>query len=137
MLKLPAALLRSSSQFRCSVRLVASSSPSTAAGTEGQQVAATEGRSAEDSLKYHDYFGVNGLFTVRDLFNARVHLGHRDTSLDKRMTGFVFGNRCVHCTVYTVRCTPYTVHCTFYNVHSVHCSLYAVHCTLFVVRRSL
>ena len=95
MLKLPTALLRSC-PVRCSVRLVASSTPTTnSAATDQQQAAAavTEGRSVENSLKYHDYFGVNGLFTVRDLFNARVHLGHRDTSLDKRMTGFVFGNR--------------------------------------------
>nr|ALS04155.1 mitochondrial 28S ribosomal protein S2 [Acartia pacifica] len=45
------------------------------------------------SLKYQDYFGVHNLFTVKDLFDARVHLGHKDTAMDPRMKQFIFGNR--------------------------------------------
>jgi len=48
---------------------------------------------AEDSLKYQDYFGVHKLFTVKDLFDARVHLGHKSTALDPTMNQFVFGDR--------------------------------------------
>ena len=29
-----------------------------------------------DPLKSRDYFGVYKLFTIKDLFDARVHLGH-------------------------------------------------------------
>lgn len=47
-------------------------------------------------LKYPDYFNVAKLFTVEDLFNARVHLGHTDGSLDERMKQFVFGSRLGH-----------------------------------------
>jgi len=63
-----------------------SSTVSTSAGEEprGQ---------VEDSLKYQDYFGVQRLFTVRDLFEARVHLGHKETAADPRMNQFIFGNR--------------------------------------------
>lgn len=49
----------------------------------------------EDTLKYQDYFGVHNLFTVKDLFDARVHLGHKDTALNPRMKPFVFGTRYV------------------------------------------
>ena len=29
-----------------------------------------------DPMKTRDYFGVHKLFTIKDLFEARVHLGH-------------------------------------------------------------
>ena len=29
-----------------------------------------------DPLKVRDYFGVHKLFTIKDLFESRVHLGH-------------------------------------------------------------
>jgi small subunit ribosomal protein S2 len=47
----------------------------------------------DTSLKYQDYFGVHNLFTVKDLFDARVHLGHKHTALDNRMNQFVYGTR--------------------------------------------
>lgn len=47
-------------------------------------------------LKHPDYFRVAELFTVEDLFNARVHLGHTEGSLDERMSQFVFGSRLGH-----------------------------------------
>lgn len=49
-----------------------------------------------DPLQHPDFFKVHELFTVRDLFNARVHLGHRDGSLDERMKPFIFGSRLGH-----------------------------------------
>ena len=44
-------------------------------------------------LEVQDYFGVHKLVTVKDLLNARVHLGHKASALDKRMGQFVFGSR--------------------------------------------
>lgn len=47
-------------------------------------------------LKHPDFFNVHNLFTVRDLFNARVHFGHKDGSLDDRMKPYIFGSRLGH-----------------------------------------
>ncbi|XP_057331460.1 28S ribosomal protein S2, mitochondrial isoform X2 [Microplitis mediator] len=46
-----------------------------------------------DPLKHPDFFGVHQLFTVKDLFDARVHYGHKIGSLDDRMRPFIFGSR--------------------------------------------
>ena len=46
-----------------------------------------------DPLSTMDFFGVHRLFTVADLFSARVHLGHRATNVDPRMRDFIFGDR--------------------------------------------
>uniref|UniRef100_A0A0K8T184 Small ribosomal subunit protein uS2m n=1 Tax=Lygus hesperus TaxID=30085 RepID=A0A0K8T184_LYGHE len=47
-------------------------------------------------LEHPDYFEVAKLFTISDLFNARVHLGHREGSLDERMKPYIFGSRLGH-----------------------------------------
>lgn len=47
----------------------------------------------KDPLSHPDFFGVHKLFTIEDLFNARVHLGHTPRTLDRRMRQFVFGSR--------------------------------------------
>ncbi|KAJ8891937.1 hypothetical protein PR048_004496 [Dryococelus australis] len=49
-----------------------------------------------DPLKHLDYFRIHDLFTVQDLFEARVHLGHKEGSLDERMKPFIFGSRLGH-----------------------------------------
>ncbi|XP_042208448.1 28S ribosomal protein S2, mitochondrial-like isoform X2 [Homarus americanus] len=54
------------------------------------------GQQMKNALKHPDYFKVAELFTVEDLFNARVHLGHREGSLDNHMKQFVFGSRLGH-----------------------------------------
>jgi small subunit ribosomal protein S2 len=46
-----------------------------------------------DPLKHHDFFGVRDLVTVEDLFNARVHLGHKVGLRSPYMTPFIFGTR--------------------------------------------
>lgn len=46
-----------------------------------------------DPLKIRDFFGVQQLFTVEDLFRARVHLGHTPTQLTPQMKPFVYGTR--------------------------------------------
>lgn len=49
-----------------------------------------------EHLMHADYFNVHNLFTVTDLFNARVHYGHREGTLDDRMTPYIFGQRMGH-----------------------------------------
>ncbi|TRY78672.1 hypothetical protein TCAL_11595 [Tigriopus californicus] len=40
-----------------------------------------------------DFFGVGELFTLRDLFQSRVHLGHVHRALNPSMAPFVYGHR--------------------------------------------
>lgn len=49
-----------------------------------------------DPLKHPDFFHVHNLFTVQDLFNARVHYGHKEGTLNKNMRPFLFGSRLGH-----------------------------------------
>lgn len=45
--------------------------------TSSAEVSTSKERSVKiDPLKSRDYFDVHKLFTVEDLFKARVHLGH-------------------------------------------------------------
>lgn len=48
------------------------------------------------SLLTPDYFNVLDMFTVEDLFNARVHLGHKDGTLNPFMKPYLFGSRLSH-----------------------------------------
>lgn len=47
-------------------------------------------------LMHPDYFNVHNLFTVSDLFNARIHYGHKEGTLDDRMKPYIFGKRMGH-----------------------------------------
>ncbi|KAL6424525.1 hypothetical protein ACFW04_009933 [Cataglyphis niger] len=49
-----------------------------------------------DPLIHPDFFEVHKLFTVKDLYNARVHYGHKDTMLNEHMETFIFGSRLGH-----------------------------------------
>ncbi|XP_043285655.1 28S ribosomal protein S2, mitochondrial [Venturia canescens] len=49
-----------------------------------------------DPLKHPDFFGVHTLFTVKDLFDAKVHLGHKEGSLNDHMRPYLFGSRQGH-----------------------------------------
>ncbi|XP_067007112.1 small ribosomal subunit protein uS2m isoform X2 [Anabrus simplex] len=49
-----------------------------------------------DYMKHPDFFEVHKLFTVEDLFESRVHLGHKNGSLDDRMKPYLFGSRLGH-----------------------------------------
>ncbi|PSN42751.1 28S ribosomal protein S2 [Blattella germanica] len=49
-----------------------------------------------DPLQHPDFFKVHELFTVQDLFEAKVHFGHKEGSLDERMKPFIFGSRLGH-----------------------------------------
>ena len=46
-----------------------------------------------DPMKSMDYFGVHKLFTVEDLFKARVHLGHHAKAETLQMRPFIYGRR--------------------------------------------
>ena len=46
-----------------------------------------------DPLKHPDYFGVRDLFTMQNLFDARVHMGHKIGTRNEYMKQFIFGNR--------------------------------------------
>lgn len=48
---------------------------------------------SDETLQSPDFFQVHKLFTVKDLFDARVHLGHKVGSMHPKMTDFVFGTR--------------------------------------------
>lgn len=50
----------------------------------------------EDVLNHPDYFKVHNLFTVKDLFDARVHYGHKEGSLDTKMLPYIYGSRLGH-----------------------------------------
>ncbi|CAG2118895.1 unnamed protein product, partial [Medioppia subpectinata] len=47
----------------------------------------------EDSLRHEDFFGVNKLFTVRQLFESRAHFGHKTGTLNQHMNPYIFGTR--------------------------------------------
>ena len=53
----------------------------------------------KDPLQHFDYFGVSGLFTVKSLFDNRLHLGHTKRSLTPGMAPFVFGTRFDMCLI--------------------------------------
>lgn len=60
----------------------------------------SEALKAQDNLinplHHPDFFKVHDLFTVEDLFNAKVHLGHKEGSLNDHMRPYIFGSRLGH-----------------------------------------
>uniref|UniRef100_A0A2P2I3U2 Small ribosomal subunit protein uS2m n=1 Tax=Hirondellea gigas TaxID=1518452 RepID=A0A2P2I3U2_9CRUS len=48
------------------------------------------------SLSHPDYFNVVDMFTVEDLFKARLHLGHREGTLNPFMAPYLLGSRLSH-----------------------------------------
>lgn len=45
------------------------------------------------ALEHDDYFGVKQLVNLNDLFEARVHLGHKYGCRNRRMKRYIYGNR--------------------------------------------
>ncbi|CAH3037923.1 unnamed protein product [Pocillopora meandrina] len=60
---------------------------------EGEIVENDEGKNI---LEHPDYFEVHKLFTLKDLFNANVHLGHNEGCWDPLMKPYLFGVREKH-----------------------------------------
>ncbi|KAB1280443.1 28S ribosomal protein S2; mitochondrial [Camelus dromedarius] len=50
-------------------------------------------RILSEPLKHSDFFNVKELFSVRSLFDARVHLGHKAGCRHRFMEPFIFGSR--------------------------------------------
>lgn len=48
---------------------------------------------AEDPLSHPDFFNVADLVSTKDLFDARVHLGHNKGVRNPEMTPYIFGTR--------------------------------------------
>lgn len=47
-------------------------------------------------LRFPDYFGVSNLFRLKDLFDAKVHYGHKEGTLHPNMKPYIFGSRLGH-----------------------------------------
>ena len=54
---------------------------------------------SDESLNHDDFFGVSKLFTRKDLFKQRVHLGHKEGLLDQRMKKYLIGMRREQCII--------------------------------------
>ncbi|XP_063233840.1 small ribosomal subunit protein uS2m [Bacillus rossius redtenbacheri] len=89
----PSSILKSRSPIS---RYLSTVSQPERSDVEFQTTVADKRKSVLDPLQHPDYFRVHELFTVQDLFEARVHLGHKEGSLDDRMKPFVFGSRLSH-----------------------------------------
>uniref|UniRef100_S4RHS8 Small ribosomal subunit protein uS2m n=1 Tax=Petromyzon marinus TaxID=7757 RepID=S4RHS8_PETMA len=50
-------------------------------------------RVLEEPLKHPDFFRVSELVSLRDLFTARVHLGHKRGCRNRYMTPYIYGCR--------------------------------------------
>jgi len=57
------------------------------------QIKLEEEKVVIDPLKVRDYFGVHKLFTIKDLFESRVHLGHTPGCATPQMRPFIYGSR--------------------------------------------
>ena len=48
---------------------------------------------SDNILEHPDFFEVHKFFTMRDLFNAKVHLGHHEGCWNPLMKPYLFGTR--------------------------------------------
>ena len=46
-----------------------------------------------DPLKHKDYFGVHHLVNMKELFDARIHFGHKSGTRDPHMLPYIYGTR--------------------------------------------
>ncbi|XP_066157016.1 small ribosomal subunit protein uS2m [Euwallacea fornicatus] len=79
-----------------SLRLLTSAIAPQSAETTSTEFVQLSDSTKKEVLKHPDYFNVHNLFTVKDLFEARIHYGHRDGSLDERMLPYIYGSRLGH-----------------------------------------
>jgi small subunit ribosomal protein S2 len=85
-------VLQNTSKKNFSANAAASANEQTSSELETQ----TTKKRHINPLHHPDYFNVANLFTVRDLFEARVHFGHKEGSLDDKMKPYIFGSRLGH-----------------------------------------
>nr|CAG4647627.1 EOG090X0P1V [Megafenestra aurita] len=72
--------------------------PKNAPATLSEEISEPEAKVKEllNPLRFPDFFGVRKLIKIKDLFNARVHLGHKEGTLDPNMKPYIFGSRLGH-----------------------------------------
>lgn len=63
---------------------------STSAKLQAQEL---ESSGVVDPLQHEDFFDVKSLVDIQELFDARVHLGHKRGSREPNMTPYIFGTR--------------------------------------------
>ncbi|XP_027412678.1 28S ribosomal protein S2, mitochondrial [Bos indicus x Bos taurus] len=68
-------------------------SAAAAAAREPERDSDRSARILSEPLKHSDFFNVKELFSVRSLFNARVHLGHKAGCRHRFMEPYIFGSR--------------------------------------------
>nr|SVE73745.1 EOG090X0B5N [Daphnia atkinsoni] len=78
---------------RCFTQACSINSESDASRNRCQE---SELKEIADPLRFPDYFGVTKLFRVKDLFDAKVHYGHKIGTLDPNMKPYIFGSRLGH-----------------------------------------
>ncbi|XP_022917951.1 small ribosomal subunit protein uS2m [Onthophagus taurus] len=61
-----------------------------------QEAPIIKSRDVNEVLTHKDYFKVHNLFTVEDLFKARVQYGHKEGSLNEHMLPYIYGSRLGH-----------------------------------------
>lgn len=86
--------------LRCGVRGLQRSIPAVSQqGVRAQtqqatlETAAIEEKQVVNPFESADFFGVKDLFTMHDLFDAKVHLGHKVGVRNPYMVPYLFGNR--------------------------------------------
>ncbi|CAL7941662.1 unnamed protein product [Xylocopa violacea] len=60
---------------------------------EPQQETVHENVEEIDPLRHPDFFHVHDMFTIQELFEANVHFGHKEGSLNAYMKPYIFGSR--------------------------------------------
>ena len=78
---------------------------------------ADETRDVVDPLTHPDYFGVADLFTMRDLFDARAHIGHKVGVRNAYVAPYIFGSRLGVDIIDLEQTTPRLVHALNFAAH--------------------
>ncbi|KAF7282995.1 hypothetical protein GWI33_001628 [Rhynchophorus ferrugineus] len=86
------------------IRTFSIASPEVAETSKTFNIAQLSPSKEQEVLKHPDYFNVHNLFTVKDLFDAKVHYGHKEGSLDKRTLPYIYGTRLGHPTEMELYC---------------------------------
>lgn len=85
-LKLPSTYFLKTLSIAANAEVLPSTSDSTEVSTQDSVV-------IPNPLRHHDYFKVRELVKVKDMFEAKIHLGHKVGSLETQMKPFIYGIR--------------------------------------------
>lgn len=81
----------------CNAKTVrALSTPAPETESTQNDIAQLPSQKEKSVLNHPDYFSVHNLFTVKDLFDAKVHYGHREGSFNERNLPYIYGSRLGH-----------------------------------------